>query len=88
MVLAHLICLVKQWSLEDLTSFLAKHPEWLRCLHLKNVPGESTWSKLLDRVPKEGLEQLLSNLVQDLHAKRFLAFRVFAADGSFLPACR
>lgn len=85
LTLAFLLCLLHEWSLPDLTDFLSKHPEWLRFLKLDHVPNETTWSKLLDRVPQEGMDALLAILVKDLHAKSFLTLRVVAADGSFLP---
>ncbi|MGH2670699.1 MAG: transposase, partial [bacterium] len=87
MVLALIIMLVKGWFRPDLTDFLAKHPEWLHFLHFEHVPDESTWSKLLNRVPLATLETILSGIVRDLTRKGFLRFSVAGADSTFVAAC-
>lgn len=87
MVLALIIMLVRSWSRADLVAFLHRHPEWLRFLGLDHVPDDSTWSKLLDRVPTETLNAILSSIVNDLRRRRFLRFTVAAADSSFVAAC-
>lgn len=87
LVVTMLIQLVRQWGREDLIDFLAKHEEWRRWLRLKSVPDSGTWSHLLKRVPQATLNELLTDLVRDLHREGFLFLATLAGDGSFLPAC-
>lgn len=87
MVLSLLICLIREWNLEDLTSFLDDHEEWRRWLGFEDTPDPTTWSKLLDRVPITCLEELLSGLARDLRDDGLIRLRVAATDGSFLAAC-
>lgn len=87
MVQAMLIMGIKEWGREDFRGFLANHPEWLHFLGFDRIPCESSWSKLLDRVPVDALEALLSRIVQRLVDDGFFKLHVAAVDGSFLPGC-
>lgn len=87
LVLSPLIELGQGWSRPDLVAFLQSHEEWVRLLGFEKTPDESTWSKLLDRVPQSALDQLRADLVRDLTRKGFLRPTTVAADGSFLPGC-
>jgi len=86
LVLSMVIQLLRGDTREDLIAFLERHDEWVRWLGFDTVPDHSTWSKLLDRIPVDVLEEIVHGIVHDLKQEGLIRQGTLAVDGSFLAA--
>lgn len=86
LVLSLVIQLLRGHTRDDVIAFLNNHPEWVRWLGFEHVPEHSTWSKFLDRIPPEVLEEIFHGIVDDLRTQGLIRQGTLAVDGSFIAA--
>lgn len=86
LILSMVLQQLREETRKDLQAFLMNHEEWRRWLGFESVPAHSTWSKLLDRIPREVLEAVFTGIVQDLRDEGLIREGTMAVDGSFLAA--
>ena len=84
MFLSFILMFLRMETYRDYQAFLEKNSFWRRQLGFKTPPDIGSFTKFLNRIGVETMEQLFQRVVQQLLDKEFLNLHFVAQDGSIL----